>query len=112
MKNSYSYLTVASGEAPAAGACVLPVIRRPVGGGQRQAEPPVEAGLAFAGVRARCGLGGGGLGRRGGVRGQLEQIVDGFRAVAQEQEEEEEKLGGREPPCNLCVAAGGSRRHT
>lgn len=109
-----SYLTVASGEALAACTGVLPGVLWPAGGRQGQAEAPVEAGPAFAGVRTRCGLGRGGLGRGRGVRGQLEGRGDGpdAAAAAAAQEQEEEKQGGREAPCNLCGTAAGNCRHT
>lgn len=83
-----SYLTVASSEALAAGARVLPIIHWSAGRGECQAEPPVEAGLAFAGVWTRYGPGGSGLGWCRGVRGQLEGIGNGFSTVTQKQEEE------------------------
>lgn len=90
------YLTVASSEALVACAHVLPGVLWPASRGEGQAESPIEAGSALAGVRTRCGLGRGGLGRGRGVRGQLESGGDGPDAAAaaaasQEQEEEEEE---------------------
>lgn len=107
-----SYLTVASGEALAAGTGVLPGVLWPAGGRQSQTEAPVEAGSAFAGVRARCGLGRGGLSRGRGVRGQLEERGGGpDAAAAAVKEQEDEKQGGREAPCQPCGAAEGNCRH-
>lgn len=91
------YLTVASCEALAAGAHVLPVLLRSAGGGQGQAQSSVEAGSAFAGVRERCGPGRSGLRRGRGVRSQLEIRGDGLGPTAKEQEGAE-KQRGRMPP--------------
>ncbi len=112
-----SYLAVASGEALAARTGVLPGVLWPAGGREGQAEAPVEAGSAFAGVRTRCGLGRGGLSRGRGVRGQLEGRGDGPDAAAAAdaaaaQEQEEEKQGGREAPYDLCGTAAGNCQHT
>lgn len=103
-----SYLTVASSEALAAGACVLPAALQPERRWEGKTEPPVEAGPAFAGVRARCGLGRAGLGRRGGVRSQLEKRGDTLDTSARQQQE---KQGEGELPSSLDVTAGGNRRH-
>lgn len=95
-----SYLTVASCESLAACTGVLPGVLWSASRWEGQAEPPVEAGSAFAGVRTRCGLGRGGLCRSRGVRGQLERGRDGpdaaatDAAAAAQEEEEEEKQGG------------------
>lgn len=84
-----TYLTVAPSEALAARAGVLPGVLWPASGGEGHAQPPIEAGAALAGIRTRCGLGWGGLGRCWGVRGQLERGRDGPVAAAQEQEKKQ-----------------------
>lgn len=88
-----------SSEALGAGARVLPGPLRPEGRREGQAEPPVQAGPSFAGVRTRGRLGWGGLRRGRGVRSQLERRrVDA--SAWKQQEEDEEKLGVRRFPHN------------
>lgn len=106
-----SYLTVASSEALAAGASILPGVLQPASGGQSQTEAPVETGSAFAGVRTRSGLGRGGFSRGRGVRGQLEERGECPDAAAAVEEQEDEEKGGHEAPCQLCGTAERDCRH-